>query len=174
MDLKKNIVITFFIVSIIACTTTPKGVRPISNFDINKYLGIWHEIARLDHSFERDLVEVYAEYSLREDGGITVINRGKNPSNAKWKEAIGKAYFVNNENIGSLKVSFFWPFYGGYNIVKLDNDYTMALVIGPTLKYAWILSRSTNPQVDLCDEYFAEAKKIGIADEKWIKIRDCI
>ena len=60
MDLKKNIVITFFIVSIIACTTTPKGVRPISNFDINKYLGIWHEIARLDHSFERDLVEVYA------------------------------------------------------------------------------------------------------------------
>tara|TARA_B100001175_G_C19281664_1_gene529120 strand:+ start:129 stop:653 length:525 start_codon:yes stop_codon:yes gene_type:complete len=173
MNFIKILAIHFFIISLLGCASIPANVEPITNFDITRYLGTWHEIARLDHSFERNLVEVYANYSLREDGGIKVTNHGKNPSNGKWKEASGKAYFIGKKNIGSLKVSFFWPFYGAYNIVKLDADYTMALVIGPNLNYAWILSRSINPKTQLCEDYYTEAKRIGINHEKWIKIRDC-
>ena len=171
---KKYLFISFCLMNLFGCNTTPTGVRPISDFDIHKYLGTWYEIARLDHSFEKDLIEVYANYTLRDDGGIKVVNRGKNNVNGKWKEAIGKAYFINEKNIGSLKVSFFWPFYGGYHIAKLDEDYTMALIVGPNLNYAWILSRSENPSMKLCEEYFAAASQLEIKKNKWIKIRNCI
>ena len=173
INFRKCLLIFLYLVSLYGCTSTPKGVRPVSNFDINKYLGTWYEIARLDHSFERDLIDVYANYSLRDDGGIKVVNRGKNSDTSKWKEATGKAYFINKKDIGSLKVSFFWPFYGAYHIAKLDEEYTMALVIGPNLNYAWILSRSENPDTEFCDEYFKEASQLGISKDKWIKIRSC-
>ena len=174
VQFKKYLFIYFCLMNLFGCTTTPTGVQPISDFDIHKYLGTWYEIARLDHSFEKDLIEVYANYSLRDDGGIKVVNRGKNNGNGKWKEAIGKAYFINEKNIGSLKVSFFWPFYGAYHIAKLDEDYTMALIVGPNLNYAWILSRSENPSMKLCEEYFAAASQLEIKKNKWIKIRNCI
>ena len=170
---KKCLLILFYLVNFYGCASTPTGVKPISNFDIQKYLGTWYEIARLDHSFERGLIDVYANYSLRDDGGIKVVNRGKNSDNGEWKEATGTAYFLDKKNVGSLKVSFFWPFYGAYHIAKLDKAYTMALVIGPNLNYAWLLSRSENPNARLCDEYFKEASQLGVNNESWIKIRDC-
>lgn len=170
---RKCLLILFYLVNLYGCTSTPTGIKPISNFDIQKYLGTWYEIARLDHSFEKGLIDVYAEYSLRDDGGIKVINRGKNSSSGEWKEAIGKAYFINEKDIGSLKVSFFWPFYGAYHIAKLDKSYTMALIIGPNINYAWILSRSEKPDTKLCNEYFKEASQLGIDYDKWIKIRNC-
>lgn len=156
-----------------SCTQVPTGITPVSPFDINNYLGEWHEIARLDHSFERGLTKVTARYSLREDGGVKVINRGYNAEDDRWEEAEGKAYFVADSNTGRLKVSFFGPFYGGYNIAKLEPDYSMALVIGPSLQYAWLLSRSPTPSADLCQRYFSSAESLGIAPSQWIHIHPC-
>ena len=124
------------------CTGTPSGTQPVTDFELDRYLGEWYEIARLDHSFERGLECVTANYSLRDDGGVRVINRGYNPEEQAWDEAEGRAYFIEEENVGRLKVSFFGPFYGGYNILELDNNYQWALVSGPNRDYLWILSRS--------------------------------
>ena len=104
-----------------ACVGVPEGVKTVDGFELNRYLGKWYEIARLDHSFERGLTRVTAEYSLRKDGGIKVINRGFNPDKNEWEEAIGKGYFVDKPDVGQLKVSFFGPFYGSYNILELDK-----------------------------------------------------
>lgn len=131
----------------VACTTTPpKGVTPVEGFNAELYLGSWYEIARLDHRFERGLDHVTATYSKRDDGGLKVINRGFNVKKQRWQESIGKAYFTGSPSRAALKVSFFGPFYGGYNVIALDNDYQHALVCGPNRNYLWILSRS--PQID--------------------------
>ena len=156
-----------------SCTQIPAGVTPVSPFNLNDDLGEWHEIARLDHRFERGLTEVTAHYSLREDGGVKVLNRGYNAKDDQWQEAEGKAYFVADDTTGRLKVSFFGPFYGAYNIAKLDADYRMALVIGPTLEYAWLLSRSATPPAELCQRYFNSAESLGIKPSQWIQIRSC-
>jgi apolipoprotein D and lipocalin family protein len=103
-----------------SCTGTPEGVEVVTDFELDRYLGTWYEIARLDHSFERGLSNVTANYSMRDDGGVKVVNRGFNTEKSEWDEATGKAYFVGESDIGQLKVSFFGPFYGGYNIVELD------------------------------------------------------
>ena len=130
-----------------ACTGLPKGTTAVSGFELQRYLGTWYEIARLDHSFERGLSNVTATYSLRDDGGVRVVNRGYSVENGEWNEAIGRAYLVDEPDIGRLKVSFFGPFYGGYNILELDTDgYDYSLVAGPNRSYLWILARS--PDVD--------------------------
>jgi len=130
-----------------ACTGIPEGVRPVSSFELDRYLGKWYEIARLDHSFERGLQQVTAEYSLREDGGVHVLNRGFSTLKDEWDEAEGKAYFVEDEDTGYLKVSFFGPFYGSYIIFELDQaDYSYAFISGPDTSYLWLLARE--PTVD--------------------------
>lgn len=137
------IVVTFALVS--ACTGQPKGASAISGFELDRYLGTWYEIARLDHSFERGLTDVTANYTLRDDGGVKVVNRGFDPEKDQWDEAVGKAYLVDTPDIGRLKVSFFGPFYGAYNILELDTEsYQYALVAGPRRSYLWILARSPN------------------------------
>ena len=128
------------------CTGIPDGTQPVTNFELDRYLGQWYEIARLDHSFERGLDCVTANYSLRDDDGVRVINRGYNLEEQEWDEAEGRAYFIDDENVGRLKVSFFGPFYGGYNVLELDDNYQWALVAGPNRDYLWILSRS--PEMD--------------------------
>lgn len=155
------------------CTSVPDKVEPVTPFELDKYLGEWHEVARLDHSFERGLTQVSAHYSMREDGGVKVVNRGFDTEKQAWKEAIGKAYFVDSEEVGRLKVSFFGPFYGGYNIAKLDEGYTMALVIGPNLSYAWLLARDPQPSQIQCEAYLAEADRIGVKREDWIWLTRC-
>jgi apolipoprotein D and lipocalin family protein len=92
----------------------PEPVQPVTGFELKRYLGKWYEIARLDHSFEKGLSQVTAEYRLREDGDVLVFNRGFSESENEWKEAEGKAYFVNSDSEGYFKVSFFGPFYGSY------------------------------------------------------------
>lgn len=161
------------VLGLVGCTGVPDKVEPVTGFELTNYLGTWHEIARLDHRFERGLTQVTAEYSMREDGGVKVINRGFNETKSEWKEAMGKAYFVGESDIGRLKVSFFGPFYGGYNIAKLDQDYSMALVIGPNLDYGWILAREAQPSQAMCDEYLTEAKRIGIESDRWIWVGSC-
>ncbi|OCW97385.1 lipocalin family protein [Alishewanella sp. HH-ZS] len=155
------------------CTSVPEKVTPVSPFELERYLGTWHEIARLDHSFERGLTQVTAEYSLRDDGGISVLNRGYDATKERWKSATGKAYFVGDSNTGRLKVSFFGPFYGGYNIAKLDPDYQIALVVGPNLDYAWLLARKPQLSAAECAPYLAEAERIGIALDQLIWLAPC-
>lgn len=137
----------FALLFLSACTGAPDGVQPVSGFELQRYLGTWYEIARLDHRFERGLTNVTATYSLRDDGGVKVVNRGYRSDDDEWDEAVGKAYFVGEPDVGQLKVSFFGPFYGGYNIVALDNsNYDYSLVVGPTRDYLWILART--PSLD--------------------------
>ncbi len=153
------------------CVGIPDNIEPVRNFDINRYLGRWYEVARLDHSFERGLERVYAEYTLRDDGGINVINRGFNTGSNQWKEAAGKAYFVSDANIGMLKVSFFGPFYGGYNIIELDKDYSYALVCGPNKSYLWILSRTPEMKESIKTELIKKAKLLGFDTDNLIFVK---
>lgn len=126
---------------IVGCTGIPDGLQPVTGFQIERYFGTWYEIARLDHSFERGLSDVSAVYAPRPEGGVSVLNRGFNPEKNEWKEALGKAEFIDDTQTGSLKVSFFGPFYGGYHIVALDPDYRWSLIAGPSRDYLWILAR---------------------------------
>lgn len=144
------------------CLGMPRSVKPVNEFELNKYLGKWHEIARLDHSFERGLSKVTAEYRLRDDGGISVINRGFSKNDNKWQEAEGKAYFVNTAGEGYLKVSFFGPFYGSYVIFHLDKEnYQYAFVSGPDLSYLWLLSRTPKVAPEVMELFVKKSRQLG-------------
>ena len=153
------------------CTGIPDGVQVVDGFELNRYLGTWHEIARLDHRFERGLTSVTATYSLRDDGGVHVVNRGYDAEAGEWKEAIGKAYFVADPGTGRLKVSFFGPFYGGYNIVELDKvGYNWSLVAGPNRSYLWILARSPDLDPAIVERLVGHAAKLGFATDELIYV----
>lgn len=149
----------------------PKSVTPVNDFELDKYLGKWYEIARLDHSFERGMEQVTAEYSLREDGGVQVKNRGFSKKSNKWSEAEGKAFFVGKSSDGYLKVSFFGPFYGSYVVFELDKDkYQYAFVSGPNTSYLWLLSRTPAVDEDILSQFIKKAKNIGFETEKLIYV----
>lgn len=144
------------------CLGMPETVTPVTNFELNRYLGKWYEIARLDHPFERGLERVTAEYSMRDDGGVTVINRGYSVENNQWKVAEGKAYFVEDENKGYLKVSFFGPFYGSYVVFEIDREgYEYAFVSGPDRSYLWLLSRTPQPKQETIEKFKRMSKELG-------------
>lgn len=153
------------------CVTRPDNITPVAHLDTARYLGKWYEIARMDHSFERGLSQVSAEYSLRDDGGLKVVNRGYKAADAKWKEAVGKAYFVGKPDQGFLKVSFFGPFYGSYIVFDLDQqDYSYSLVSGPDKSYFWLLSRT--PAIDDATKkrLVAKAQALGFDTSKLIYV----
>jgi apolipoprotein D and lipocalin family protein len=164
----KKITIVLILV-LIGCVGIPENEKPVDNFKIEKYLGKWYEIARLDHSFERGLTKVTANYSLRDDGGVRVLNRGYSEKEKTWKEAEGKAYFVQGKNIGYLKVSFFGPFYGSYIVFELDHEnYEYSLVCGPDKSYLWILSRNPEIKKELKDTLITKATTMDFDTSKLI------
>jgi len=151
------------------CQGLPQGVQPVTGFEVNRYLGTWYEIARLDHSFERGLSKVTADYSLREDGGLRVLSRGYSVAKNTWKDAEGKAYFVGSQDVGHLKVSFFGPFYGTYAVFELDKDnYQYAFVSGPDTSYLWLLSRTPTVSQALLDRFIEKAKALGFDTDSLI------
>ena len=152
------------------CVGIPENVKPVDNFNVHNYLGTWYEIARLDHSFERGLTHVTAEYALREDGGLKVTNRGYSAAENRWKEAVGKAYFVEEPNKGYLKVSFFGPFYGSYIIIDLNEDYRYSLVCGPDRSFLWILSRTPEMQAEVKDRLIRKAAALGFDTSRLIHV----
>jgi len=153
------------------CVAIPAGITPVDDFQVERYLGRWYEIARLDHSFERGLSQVTAQYSLGKGGEIRVINRGYDQAKKKWEEAQGKAFFVESPRTGMLKVSFFGPFYGGYNIVDLDHEhYSYALVCGPNRSYLWILSRTSRLSEATLQALVARAKSLGFDTDNLIYV----
>ena len=156
--------------SLSACTSKPDGVEPVVDFELQQYLGSWYEIVRLPHSSEEGLSHVTASYSLREDGGVTVVNRGFNRESGKWEEAEGKAYFVEDADTGFLKVSFFGPFYASYIIVELDKDYRYAMVTGPDRNYLWVLSRTPELEEATLKELVGKADSLGFDTSKLIYV----
>ena len=156
-----TLISSIMLIALFSCATIPKNATAVKSFEKEKYLGKWYEIARLDFRFEKGLNNTTAEYVSKENDNIKVVNRGYNPKKDKWSEAIGKAKFVNQDNIAMLKVSFFGPFYGGYNVIALDPDYNYALVAGSSLKYLWILSRTTTIPEDIKTNYLKIAEEIG-------------
>ncbi len=158
----RSFVLLLVTFSLAGCAVTPNGITPVENFDVDRYLGTWYEIARLDHRFERGLSRVSATYSKRPDGGIDVLNRGLDSETGKWKEAKGRAYFISDPHVARLKVTFFWPFYGGYNVIALDReDYAHALVCGPNRNYLWILARTRQLDETVIQQLTAKAERLG-------------
>ncbi|QQL49946.1 lipocalin family protein [Mucilaginibacter ginkgonis] len=144
-----------------SCATLPKGAKAVRPFYIGRYLGKWYEIARLDFRFEKNLDHVTANYSLNRDQTIRVDNKGYDKAQMKWKESIGKAKFVNAENEGRLKVSFFGPFYAGYNVIAINDDYNYAMVVGNNLKYLWLLSRDPTMPATFITKCLKHAQELG-------------
>jgi apolipoprotein D and lipocalin family protein len=138
----------------------PKKVSPVENFKLSEYLGTWYEIVRLEHRFEKGMEAITATYSMREDGGVKVLNKGFKTKEGEWNEAEGKAYFVGEDDLGFLKVSFFGPFYGSY--IVMDTDYkTYTMISGPDLSYFWILSRTPTLDKKILDRLLEKAKEAG-------------
>jgi apolipoprotein D and lipocalin family protein len=153
------------------CVGVAPGIAPVENFDVSRYLGKWYEIARLDHSFERGMERVTAEYSLREDGGIRVINSGYSTKSGERRVAEGKAFFVSDRTKGHLKVSFFGPFYGSYVVFELDQaGYEYAFVTSYDRSYLWLLSRK--PEIDpaLLERFIAVASDRGFDTSRLIRV----
>ncbi|QXB56169.1 lipocalin family protein [Aeromonas sp. FDAARGOS 1415] len=150
-----------------ACTGIPQGHQVVRPFYLDRYLGTWYEIARLDHGFERGLNRVTATYSLRDDGGVRVINRGQEPDGS-WREAEGRAYFLGAKDEGRLKVSFFGPFYGSYNV--LATDYELALVSSYNLQYLWLLSRTPEPPDAGVQALITRARALGFDTNALIRV----
>lgn len=155
-----------------SCASVPEDVTPVRSFELTRYLGKWYEIVRLDHGFERGLEQVRADYSLRDDGGVRVINRGFSTEGGEWKQAEGKAYFVREPDEAYLKVSFFGPFYGSYVIFELDkDDYQYAFVSGPTKSYLWFLSRTPTVSKTLMNHFVETARSLGFDTEALIVVK---
>lgn len=170
-------IILLLILTLNACTgEMPANMQTVDGVDAQQYLGTWYEIARLDHSFERDLEQVTATYSLREDGGIKVVNRGYNVNKKAWSEAEGKAYFTAPANAngtynGQLKVSFFGPFYGPYHIIALDKTLYNYAMVTSGKDYLWILSRTPQLTYPIKQELMAQAKALGYPTENLIFVK---
>jgi len=164
--------IALFIVFLANCTGIPDGLKAVEDFNINRYTGTWYEIARLDNRFEKGLEKIAATYQLREDGGVDVINKGWNEQTGEWNQVEGKAYFIDKPTIGRLKVSFFGPFYGGYNIIDLDKkDYSYALVTGPDKSYLWILSKTKHLPEETQTTLINKAKALGFTTNDLIFVK---
>lgn len=131
-------------------------------------LGTWYEIARLDSRFERNLSNTLAQYRLDETGRIQVQNSGYNEKKKEWVTADGVAKFRGETERAALKVSFFGPFFSGYNVIALAGDYQYALVSGKNLKYLWILSRSKSLPNSVRDDFLQRAREIGYDTEQLI------
>lgn len=175
--LKANISLGLIAVAIIAavalssCASIPKKATPAQDFNLQKYLGTWYEIARFDYKFEENLNNVTATYSLNPDGTVQVVNKGYNFKTNEWESATGKAKFRESKNTAALKVSFFGPFYSGYNVIALSGDYKYALVAGKNLDYLWILSRTTDIPERVKKEFLQKAEQIGYDTSRlvWVK-----
>ena len=161
-----SIVVLSLILS--ACVGLPEGIAPISGFELDRYLGKWYEIARLDHRFERGLEQVTATYSMQEEGSVRVANEGFSPTENEWKDAIGRARFASGSDIGHLEVSFFGPFYANYVIFELDKDnYQYAFVTG-NKNTLWLLSRTPHISDELKQQFLNASREFGYKTEELI------
>ncbi|MBH1964642.1 MAG: lipocalin family protein [Comamonadaceae bacterium] len=148
----------------------PASVQPVRDFELERYLGHWYEVARIDYMFERGITSCTADYGLNKDGTVSVFNQGFDPEKGVWKSAKAIAKFAGPPNEGALKVSFFRPFYSGYYVVHVDNDYQHAVVVGDGCKYCWVLSRSPDMDDELYTELLSVAQANGVDTVKMHRV----
>jgi apolipoprotein D and lipocalin family protein len=141
-------------------------VRP---FDLNRYLGKWYEIARIPQSFQKNCEKTTAEYSLRDDGSVRVLNRCFNVVSGEWKQAEGRATVPNRADPSKLKVSFFWPFSGNYWVIELGADYDYAVVGDPSREYLWVLSRQSSMDEVQLEEILARCEAKGFDTSRMVR-----
>jgi len=134
--------------------------QPAKTVDVQRYLGQWFEIARYEQSFQKGCTSVSANYSLRSDGSIDVVNRCRRPD-GKWDEARGRAKIVDRTTNAKLKVSFFGPFYGDYWVLDHADDYSWSIVGEPSGRYLWILARSATPPESEVADLIGKARTMG-------------
>lgn len=164
-------IVVLAVILLSACTGTPSGVEPVTGFDAERYTGLWYEIYRLDHRFERGLTQVTAEYQLRDDGKVSVINRGFDTSDCEGSEIEGSARFLSDANTGSLAVSFFFGISGGYHVIALDHeDYGYAMVSGPTRDYLWILAREPELDAAIVERLIEQAAALDFPTDDLIRV----
>lgn len=149
-----------------ACVGVPDGITPVTNFERDRYLGKWYEVARLENRFEAGMSQVTATYSLNDDGSVAVLNRGFVDAEGSWTEAEGVAKFVDNDDLGHLKVSFFGPFYSSYVVFELAEDYSHSFVTSRDKSYLWLLSRTPIADDALKQHFVARARELGFAADE--------
>ena len=159
------------LLSLAGCATIPDNTTAVSNFELDRYLGKWYEIARMDFRFEKNMDNTTAEYSLDKNGRVKVVNSGYDYVKNEYKSAEGKAKFRGQSDIAELEVSFFGPFYSAYNVIALDSEYKYALVAGKNTDYLWILSRTTDIPEEVKQEYLSIAVNAGYDISKlvWVE-----
>jgi len=147
---------------LIGCSQSTRALPPVSGFDAARYAGTWYEIARFPHRFERGLIYVTAEYAIKDDNSIGIVNKGYDPVRRKWKRARARARFPGKRDIGLLKVTFFRPFSAPYKVFHLDKErYAYALVTSGSYDYLWILSRTPHMEQGTLDSLIDIAAKAG-------------
>lgn len=142
--------------------SVPKGVEPLTPFELERFLGKWYEIARMDVRFERNLINTAADYQLSDEGVVSVLNTGYNVQKEKWEQARGALRFVGESDTAAMEVSFFGPFFSGYNVVAIEGDYEYALIVGRRTDICWILSRTPDIPVDVQTKLLSKAMSIGV------------
>jgi apolipoprotein D and lipocalin family protein len=180
MFIKKLIAIFLFVIflsiGLYRCRT-PEALRTdsipvVDNFDVDRYLGTWYEIARLPNKFEKNLDRVTATYTLRDDGKIKVLNKGYNLKEESWKEAEGKAWIPDSQVPAHLKVSFFWIFASDYKVIALDTEnYVYTMVTSSSKKYLWILSRTPTMDEEVYTKLVEKARQFGFAVDSLYKVK---
>ncbi|WP_372798532.1 lipocalin family protein [Pontiella sp.] len=158
-------IVSFTLLVLAGCSST-RNLTAVTDFNVERYMGVWYEAARYPHRFEKGMSSVSAAYTLNDDGTVTVLNRGFVDAKADWKQVEGVAKFKGDPQVGWLKVSFFGPFYATYKIVYLNDAYTRAIVAGPNYNYLWILSRDSNLPKDELDSLILKAEQMGYARDK--------
>lgn len=151
-----------------SCSSIPKNAKAVEDFELEKYLGTWYEVARFDYRFERNIDNSVAQYSLQDDETVKVVNSGFDQKKDEWTSVEGSAKFRDTPSIAALKVTFFWPFYSGYNVVAIEDDYKYALVAGKNLNYLWILSREKTIPENVKESFLEQARAIGYDTSKLI------
>lgn len=170
--MKFKLLMLLNLLGLAGCTGVPDNITAVKPFSVERYQGQWYEVARLDHSFEQGLEQVTANYSINDDGSVKVINKGYNTKEKQWDEAQGKAKFVDSNNVGHLKVSFFGPFYSSYVVFKLDQEnYNYAYVAGYNTEYLWLLSRTPTVSEERKADFIKTAKAKGFNTDELIFVK---
>lgn len=157
---------------LVGCTNSSKNLDPTTQFQLDRYLGTWYEIVRQDHAFEEGLSDVTAIYTQQNDGGVSVLNRGYSVDEKDWREAKGRAHFINSSYIGHLKVSFFGPFYGAYVIFELDEkNHQYAIISGPSREFFWLMSRTPTMPIQTQTRLLAKAEALGFQMDKLVYVK---
>jgi len=149
----------------------PEGMSAVKPFDIKRFEGTWYEVARLDHGFEKNMTHVSYTYTAKESGGFQVDNKAFDTKSGQWQTSEGKGDLIADPNEGRLKISYFGPFYGSFNIIALDQDrYEWAMATGPNARYFWILSRQKTLDNHVMQDLVRKAVGMGFKLERMIQV----